>query len=509
MTVAISPSEFDAARTEAVWRRHLIALGGVSAVLLLLFRHDVADLAHLWWTSTTFGHCLFIGPVLAWLVWQRRDDLSQLTPAAWWPGLALVGAGGAGWLMGDAAGVALARQLGLVMMLQGAVVTLLGPQVARGLLFPLCYAIFLVPFGEGLEEPLQAVTVEMVMPLLHLAGVPAHVDGVLITIPNGWFEVAEACSGAKFVIAMIAYGTLVANVCYVSWGRRAAFMAMALIVPVLANGVRAFGTIYAAHLTSVEQATGYDHIVYGWVFFGLVMAAVLAIGWKWFDRDPRARWFNPAELQAMPRHRIDLWVGATLVLGVAAVFPSWSAAIAGRAAPIPGQIDLPIVPGWQRAPVSTHAPWAPSYPAADHFLFGRYTNGPDAVDLSIAVFASQHEGKEVVSFGTGVLREDDVWVRVEDQPRIADGSVMRITRGPVERIVATWYVVGDVVTANEKRVKLETLKARLLGGTQRAAAIHLSAEVLPGADPRAEIARFAEALGPMDTLVDTTIARMR
>src|SRR3546814_5937239 len=63
-----------------------------------------------------------------------------------------------------------------------------------------------------------------------------------------------------------------------SWSRRAAFMVMALVVPVLANGLRAFGTIYAAHITSVEQATGYDHIVYGWIFFGLVMAAVLAIG---------------------------------------------------------------------------------------------------------------------------------------------------------------------------------------------------------------------------------------
>src|SRR3546814_7960324 len=133
----------------------------------------------------------------------------------------------------------------------------------------------------------------MIRPLLQLFGVPAAVDGVLITIPNGYFEVAEACSGAKFVIAMIAYGTLVANVCYVSWSRRAAFMVMALVVPVLANGLRAFGTIYAAHITSVEQATGYDHIVYGWIFFGLVMASVLAIGWKWFDRDPRARWSPP------------------------------------------------------------------------------------------------------------------------------------------------------------------------------------------------------------------------
>ncbi|MEO9129680.1 MAG: exosortase A, partial [Sphingomonas sp.] len=193
-----------------------------------MFHADAAGLAKIWWTSTTFGHCLFIAPVIAWLIWQRRAELAQVKPSAWWPGLALVATGGFGWLLGDAASVALARHLGLVMMLQGAAVTILGPNVARALLFPLCYGFFLVPFGEGLQAPLQTVTVGMTMPLLHLFGVPAQVDGVLITIPNGYFEVAEACSGAKFVIAMIAYGALVANVCFISWRRRAIFMVVAL-----------------------------------------------------------------------------------------------------------------------------------------------------------------------------------------------------------------------------------------------------------------------------------------
>lgn len=506
MTLAMPAKAFSApGRNTAAWRRHLIVLGVVAALLLVGFRQDVATLVSLWWTSTTFGHCLFIGPVLGWLVWQRRDDLAQLEPAAWWPGLLLVAAGGFGWLVGEAAGVALFRQLGLVMLLQGAVVTLLGPNVARALLFPLCYAIFLVPFGESMETPLQTVTVQLMMPLLHGVGVPAHVDGVLITIPNGYFEVAEACSGAKFEIAMLAFGTLVANVCFVSWRRRAAFMAVALTVPIFANALRAFGTIYAAHLTSVAQATGYDHIVYGWIFFGLVMAAVLAIGWRWFDRDPLAPWVDVGRLQVMPRARIALPAGAALVLILAAIFPAWSAAIAGRAQPLPNQIALPEVAGWHRAPLSARAPWVPYYPNADRFLFGRYTDDKgDTVDLGIAVFGTQHEGKELVTFGTGVLRQNDVWVRVRNVPDIAGGSAMRITApGNVERIVATWYRVGDVLTANPGIVKMQTLKVRLLGGPQRAVAVHLSAEIRPGADPRAEIARFLAAVGPLDRLADS------
>ena len=492
-------------RPATSWPRHLLALGIAATLLLALFRRDVADLTTIWWTSTTFGHCLFIAPVIAWLVWRRRGALAQLTPVGWWPGLALIAVGGAGWLMGDAASVNLARQVGLVLMLQGAVVAILGPNVARGLLFPLGYALFLVPFGEGIEPPLQAVTVAIVMPLLHLVGVPAVVDGVLIHAGRYYFEVAEACSGAKFVIAMVAFGVLVANVCFVSWRRRAVFLAVSVVVPVVANGFRAFGTIWAAELTSVEAATGIDHIVYGWLFFALVMAAVLAIGWRWFDRAPDDPAFDPAPLQAVPRFRGDLAIVTLLVLAVASAFPAWSAAVAGRRQMLPAQIALPDVPGWHRVDVSVRAPWMPWYPGADHYLFGRYADATGAtVDMSLAVFGRQGDGHELIAFGTGVLREEDRWVRVADLPAVADaagarGSAMRITApGPVERIVATWYRVGNATTDDGMIVKIETMKARLLGGPQRAVAIHVSVE---GADAR-PMARFLEALGPVGAVAD-------
>jgi len=503
MTIAYPKSAF-AHGLPIVWRRPLAMLATVSAIILLLFRADLYDLTRIWWTSTTFGHCLFIGPVVAWLVWTRRRELAALTPVAWWPGLVIVGAGGSGWLLGDAAGVALARHLGLVMMLQGTVVTLLGPNVARGLLFPLAYATFLVPFGEELEPPLQDITVAITMPLLHLFGVPAVVDGVLIHAGRYYFEVAEACSGAKFVIAMVAYGALVANVCFHSWARRAAFMTAAIVVPIIANGIRAFGTIYAAHLTSVEAATGLDHIVYGWVFFGVVMALVMALGWRWFDRAPDDAAFDPATLQQPVRRRIDLYAAAALVALTVSVFPMWSAATAARVAPLPTRIDLPEVAGWTRAPLSVAAPWAPHYPSADHLLIGRYVDAQGvAVDLSIAAFASQHEGKELVAFGTGVLREGDVWVRVEDQSSIAGGSAMRITApGPVERVVATWYGVGGIVTGKATLVKLATIRTRMTGGAPGAVAVHVSAE---GPDARAAIARFVTGLGPIDRVAERII----
>lgn len=493
---------------DARWQRHVAMLAGVWIALLAIFHTDAIDLATIYWTNTTFGHCLFIAPVIAWLVWQRRTELALVSPQGWWPGLALVAAGGFGWVLGDAASVALFRHAGLVLMLQGAVVTVLGPNVARALLFPLCYMVFLVPFGDFLEGPLQEITTAMVIPLLHITGVPAVVDGVLITTPNGFFEIAEACSGAKFVIAMVAFGVLVANVCYLTWGKRAAFLAMALIVPVIANGIRAWATIYAAWWTSVERATGMDHIVYGWVFFAAVMAVVLAIGWKWFDRDPDAAWFDPTALQTVPSRRIEAPVASLLVLLVASLFLGWSSLNAARAAPLPPQIDLPEVPGWQRTSLSTRAAWSPNYPGADHFLIGRYADARGrAVDLAVAVYANQHEGKELVGFGIGAIRENDKWVRIEGLPRIDGGQALRMV-GParVERETVTWYRLGGTLTGSDNRVKLMTLKNKMLGGSQAAAAVLVSAEQDGDGGAHAAIEDFLRALGPVDALADRMTA---
>lgn len=489
------------------WRVHLGCLGLAALTILLLFRRDVADLAHLWWTSTTYGHCLFILPVVAWLVWTRRRELGALTPVSWWPGLFVVAAGSFGWLLGEAAGVAGARHFGVVIAVQGAVVTILGPHVARALLFPLGYAFFAVPFGEWLEPPLQQITVSIVMPLLHLAGVPAAVEGVLIHAGPYYFEVAEACSGSKFVLSMLAFAALVANTCFRSWTRRAMFMAVALVVPILANGVRAFGTILAAQYVGLDAATGFDHIVYGWVFFALVMAGVMAGGWRWFDRAPDEPAFDPAALPAPRRYRIGGGAAALLVACCAALFVLWGSAIGGRSQPLPAQLHLPDVPGWRRAPLSNSAPWEPFYPSADHRLIGRYVDGGGhAVDLAIAVFARQGESKEVITYGTGVLRESDRWVRVASLPALDGGSAMRITApGPVQRVVVTWYRVAGRVTSNPVAVKLATLKARLIGGEPAAVAVHLSAEDGNGRDAAAAIARFRAALGPIERVSEAVM----
>ncbi|MDR7154457.1 exosortase A [Sphingobium xenophagum] len=487
------------------WRGHLTALGVVAFSILTLFFADVQSMAAIWWHSSTFGHCLFIPPLIAWLVQQRLPGLRQMEPVAWAPGLIWLGLGALAWLLGAAAGVAMVRHGALILMLQGATIALLGPAVTRALIFPLFYAFFMVPFGEELVPPLQLVTAHLTMFFLDLSGVPAHMEGIFITTPTGYFEVAEACSGAKFLIAMTAYGVLVCNVCFRTWPRRIIFMSGALLLSILANGVRAFATILVAHLTTIDAAVGFDHVVYGWVFFAIIMIVVMATAWPFFDRKPGDPWFDPRRLQpeTPPQRSAGRVAGGALALIVAA--PLWLATTAATAERLPPRIDLPAVPGWIRSDTPMAYPWKPRFDGADHFVFGRYRNADgQVVDLAIIAYDRQEETRELVGFGQGAADPDSQWVWSSPARAPHDARGEQITApGPVVRQVVSYYVVGGTPpTGSRPGVKIATMKARLLGQDQRAVAILISAEEGQGARADAAIRAFLTNIGDIQLLAD-------
>ncbi|MGP1283714.1 MAG: exosortase A [Parasphingopyxis sp.] len=494
-----------AARAVGDWRSSLVLLAAVAAGILLLFRNDVAGMVAVWWNSSTFNHCLLIVPIIGWLVWNRKAELAELTPSASPYGLVIVAAGAVCWMLGEASGVALARHLGVVVLLQGSVVAILGLAAARGLLFPLAYALFLVPFGEEFVPFLQSITAELSMVLLGLFGLPAHMEGVFITTPSGYFEVAEACSGVKFLIAMIALGVLAANLCFRSWWRRAAFIALCIAVPIVANGIRAFATIYIADANGVEFAESFDHVVYGWFFFAFVIAAVLALGWKFFDRDIDDPAFDPADIQ--PRRpetggASRLYAVALAIVGLAVAPTLWMAANAAAARnPLPAPFSAPAIPGWERSDAPMAYPWQATYAGADRLLEARYGDAAGrVVDLAIGYYANPVEGREPVGFGQGGLPAETEWSWSEDSASPPAGRAYRIMGpGPVSREIFQYVVVGGRLTGGGGRAKLAALQARLFGGDRRAVGIVISAE---GREARAAIEDFIADSGGVEQLVD-------
>ncbi len=294
------PSALSLKGVPKAWQRPLILLSFAVLALALVTLREWGEMVHQWWNIDTYNHILLVPLVGLWLVWMKAEELAKIAPRSWYPGLILVVAGLALWLVGRWTGLNLIAHLGAVGAIQGAIVTILGVRVGLVLALPIAYLAFLVPFGDEIIPFLQSITAEMAIALTRLSGVPAVIDGIYIDTPVGLFIVAEECSGVKFLIAMVTLAALVGFTRFVSWRRRAALFAAAIFVPVLANGVRAWGTIYIAQSAGVEFAAGFDHVFYGWIFFALVVALILAGAWPFFEREPEDYGFKAHHLTKQP-----------------------------------------------------------------------------------------------------------------------------------------------------------------------------------------------------------------
>ncbi len=492
------------------WRRPLLCLAIAWLGLFAGFLHDWQAIGNQAWNSSTYNHIALMPFILGWMVWRRAPELARIEPEAWWPGLILTGGASLVWLLGAVSGLDVARQLGAVAVLISTVPVLLGVRVTAGLVFPLSYALLMVPIGEELVPALQMITAAITVWLVEASGIPALIDGVFIETPAGLFEVAEACSGVKFLIAMIALGILVANLCFVSLWRRLQFFLACLVVPILANGVRAWATIYAAQIVGVDAALGFDHIVYGWFFFALVIFLVLAAAWRFFDRPVDDPMIDAAVINASPllgrlaSMRIGV-VPALAVFGLL-VFGSqaWARASGNVNADLPAQVFLPDVPGWKRVDYQPRFPWEPLAQGAEHRLLGRYRDGQGRmVDVFVAIYSGQGEGREAGGFGQGALTPGSGWSWQSPGPAIGNGkSEELLATDSTQRTALTWYRTGGLLTGSNARLKLATMRDRFLLSGKPTITLILSAEDHERYPPDAALRSFVDAAGPLDQWMD-------
>lgn len=469
------------------------ALGMLAVAVLATFAAfwpSWASMAGIWWQTTTFHHGFLIVPIALLLIWRLRPRLAGLPPRQEPLALIALAACAGLWLVGEAAQAQLAQHIAVVAMLVALVVALLGREVAWRLAFPLLFLFFMVPFGEGLVPQLQDVTARMAVALLRLVGVPVFHDGVLIETPSGLFEVAEACAGIRFLIANLVVVTLFAHLALRRPWKWLLFLALGVVVPILANGMRAFGIIWVAYRTDNAYAAGVDHVVYGWGFFTAIMLLLLLIGRRLADEPEVAPPETPAcAAPAAP----SAWSFALplLALAIVAAGPAYArlamhappaTAVAANAAP-------PAHAPWQAAPTADR-PWEPVTTGADLALQQAYLRQPDGrrVDLHLAWYAFERQGAEAVNQGNRQA-DGERWLRTASgRAALAAPGLppevflerLATPNGREQRLVLWWYWVDGAFTADPLYAKLLQARGRLLGHAPPTAIVALSATVTEG-----------------------------
>jgi len=471
-------------QAEGPWRRFLPGLLLVAAVLLV-FLPTAQAMVWIWYRSGTFAHAFLVPPISAWLVWRQREKLVgvPVRPAPWMllplAVLCLL------WLVGELAAAQALTQFSLVAMLVVCVPLALGLSVARVLMFPLLFLFFAVPLGEALVPVMMEWTADFTVAAVSFSGVPVYREGFQFIVPTGRWSVVEACSGVRYLIASAMVGTLFAYLNFNSYRRRVQFIGLALLVPLVANWVRAYMIVMLGHLSNNKIAAGVDHIIYGWVFFGVVIGMMFFIGARWSDpagtpaaaRDaapvPAAQ---PAGAAAWLAHGLAIGLAVLVMAGTQLASRQLGPADQTGAAP---RLALPAAAGGWSAEEPSATAWTPAFKGARAVASKTYRKGDEAVTVWVGYYRDQTYDNKLVT-STNVLAEasaESDWAQMNHGARalslpsgdfkvqVADVQATLGSTGAAGQRLRAWqvYWVGGRFIAGDSRARLQLALDRLLG----------------------------------------------
>lgn len=494
------------------WRGALVALLLVLAWVLVWYRDAAVGMVSIWARSETFTHGFVVAPVALWLIWQRRAELGALAPRPAFGVLPLVALVGVAWLLGELATVNAVTQFALVALLVLGTWAVLGTRVARRMAFPLGFLFFAVPIGSFMLPTLMEWTADFTVAALQLSGVPVYREGQHFSIPTGNWSVVEACSGVRYLIASLMIGTVYAYLSYRSTARRLAFIGVSIVVPIVANWLRAYMIVMLGHLSGNRIAVGVDHLIYGWLFFGVVMALMFWIGSRWREDGPPSASASVATtgtttVAPPPPGAARFGVMAAAFAVVVMAWPLAGAWLDGTPAHAkPALAPLVDVPGW-RGDAATADLLRPRFTGAAAELSAGFQGSSVPVGLYVGYYRDQdHERKLVSSENVIVTSENSRWaVTTSGRRATAVGSenvAARVTRlrSAAQRLVVWhWYWIDGTLTASDIEAKLITARSQLTHRRDDSAVIVVYApEGRPGEAERALEGFLREAWPAID-----------
>jgi len=407
-------------------RRQALRLLALVALQVAVYFGTYVSMGQVWWRSETFSHGFLIFPIAAFLIWRNRDELARMPLApdlrALVPLFALVLA----WAVARSVDVLVVEQYAAVLMLPVLVWFCLGIRALWALAFPLAFTLLAVPVGEFLIYPMMEFTAAFTVNAVRLTGIPVFWDGMYFSLPSGTWNIVEGCSGVRYIIASVTLGVLYAYLTYYSYWRRAVFILAACIVPVLANGMRAFIIVMLGHFSGMKIATGVDHLIYGWVWFGIVMFFLFWAGGFFRDDVGSTSVEQSGPVRARPNESGPTGttpVGSTSVehssrpwylvvppaLLVLILGPIWIAWIESRQAPADFHIPAPAAVGsWSKT--ESFTAWQPHYVNPSDHRQDSYADATGRVGVYLAYYGHQAQGAELInSQNVMIEQKHPVW----------------------------------------------------------------------------------------------------
>lgn len=253
----------------------LFVLGAVAATSLA-WRDIGAIASH----DPEASHIYLVPVVAFWMVWVRRVRLLRCPPGGGIVGTGLVAIGWALSSIGYRYSIQSFWHGGSVLVVVGALVSVLGKHVLFQFLPAFAVLAFLIPVPgqvrQAISVPLQAASASATHAVLQVLGVDAELNQNLLSVRGTDIEIAEACNGMRMVFALVlvsyafAFGEPLRG--YV----RATILLLSPIAALACNIPRLVATVLVYAYAGPRPGDAF-HSIAGWAMLPLAFLLLLGI----------------------------------------------------------------------------------------------------------------------------------------------------------------------------------------------------------------------------------------
>jgi exosortase D (VPLPA-CTERM-specific) len=251
---------------------------------LLLFGSALVQLYTIWNEQPEYSYGILIPFLSGFLVWRKRADLRGIPFTGSWYGSVFIVIGLLLRLIGQLSTMPTVVHYALLLVLYGLVLALTGPAVFRRILMPLFILVFMVPLppvlSGQLSFELQLISSQFGVWIIRAAGISVFLEGNIIDLGSYQLEVAEACSGLRYLFPLMTLAFVIAYTFRGPFWKRALVFLSSIPITVVMNSLRIGVIGITVDRWGTRMAEGMLHEFEGWVVFMLstLLVVLLAVG---------------------------------------------------------------------------------------------------------------------------------------------------------------------------------------------------------------------------------------
>jgi EpsI family protein len=389
------------------------------------------------------------------------------------------------WMVLGLVFVEAGQQAALILIVATTAIGMLGWHNGARYLMPILLLITVVPVWSLAIPYLQIASAQASAVALDLIGITSIREGYLLVIPNGTFEVADACSGLKFQVVGVTLALIHSQLIKVPFRVMLIYAALASLLAFISNTLRIVVVVIIGNAYGLDNEYVQDHNFIGWILFSIFFFLFLF----WGERKLRMKEIPLRPVVVEPGQSRQLFhqlPGVGLVLFAISIGPGLYGYFSHRASNSAGdQLDaLTEIPDWHFSSADL-SDWKPIWTRGQHTLEGHLQKQNEVVDLFATEFSRQRQGHEAVNVSHRVY-DLEKWSRISRSDRVVTvsgvGSVtieetLLKSPGQRKRLVWQWYRTNDKITASNMSAKLNNL-AGVLSGKPDIAVVVLSKEII-------------------------------